>query len=144
MRMISVYADLKRAGIRPTAARVAVLSLFHAHPDDHMSADGVYRKLMTEDACSLPSVYRALAQLTEAGLILSTAIAEARVVYELNNKGAHHHVVCRVCGTIKNIIEPEISERCKAVAEERKFAFRSANLIVFGTCSACSKSAKAN
>jgi Fur family transcriptional regulator, ferric uptake regulator len=134
--MIVTYRELKQAGIRPSASRVAVLSIFQNFPEDHLTADHVYRKLSPDGMCSLSSVYRALAQFTDAGLLISTTIGESRVVYELNRGGPHHHLVCTVCGCVVDI-EASMAEQCAEVAARRHFTYSDANLVVFGRCAAC-------
>jgi Fur family ferric uptake transcriptional regulator len=137
--MTNVLAELDRVGLRSTPSRVAILELLNRYPDEHMTAEQIYRTLIDEPGCSLPSVYRTLAQLCEANLILNTTISEARIVYELNNKGEHHHLSCINCGCLRNIFEPLLGERCPAVSAELGFTYVSANLVVFGRCETCSK-----
>jgi len=142
--MTDISADLRRLGLRSTPSRVAILKLLNNRPDEHMTAEQVYRMLINEPGCSLPSVYRTLSQLSEAKLILNTTISESRVVYELNSKGAHYHLSCVSCGQLKNIFEPLLGERCAEVSAEFGYTYVGTNLVVFGHCVACSKRFRSN
>jgi Fur family transcriptional regulator, ferric uptake regulator len=137
--MTDIAAELRNVDLRATPSRVAILTLLQRVPDQHMTAEQVYRAVMDEPGCSLPSVYRTLSQLCEAKLVLNTTISEARVVYELNSKGAHHHLSCVGCGQLKDIVEPLLGERCAAVSAQFGFSYVGANLVIFGHCDACSK-----
>jgi Fur family ferric uptake transcriptional regulator len=137
--MDTVYHDLKQAGVRPSSSRIAILTLFHNFPEDHLTVEQIFRKLSPEGICSLSSVYRALAQLTTAGLIRCTVIGEARVIYELNRRGPHHHIVCDTCGCINDIFETSLSKQCEEIALQHRFIYSDANLTVFGRCETCEK-----
>ncbi|WP_321876449.1 Fur family transcriptional regulator [Paraburkholderia bannensis] len=136
--MRAIYADLKRARMRPTSSRVAVLQLFHEFPTEHMTADQVFRRVPPDtEQCSLASVYRALAQLLEAGLITNAWIGEQRVVYELNRGTRHSHLVCNDCGTIRDIDDSELEMQHATIAAAREFSYTSASLVIFGRCAQC-------
>ncbi len=124
--------------MRPTSSRVAVLQLFHEFPTEHMTADQVFRRVPPDtEQCSLASVYRALAQLLEAGLITNAWIGEQRVVYELNRGTRHSHLVCNDCGTIRDIDDSELESQHAMIAATREFSYASASLVIFGRCAQC-------
>ncbi|WP_103703761.1 Fur family transcriptional regulator [Paraburkholderia eburnea] len=143
--MRAIYADLKRARMRPTSSRVAVLQLFHEFPNEHMTADQVFRRVPPDtEQCSLASVYRALAQLLEAGLLTNAWIGEQRVVYELNRGTRHSHLVCNDCGTIRDIDDSELEAQHAAIASAREFSYASASLVIFGRCAQCAAELEAS
>jgi Fur family ferric uptake transcriptional regulator len=136
--MIAIYAALKAAGLRPTASRAAVYRLFHELPNEHFTADQVYRKLTREpEPCSLASVYRALAHLHDADLITSASLGDARVVYEFNRGQRHYHLVCNRCGRIQDAYDPTLEQQQAKIAADHRFQFASASLVIFGRCEAC-------
>ncbi|MEI5997405.1 transcriptional repressor [Paraburkholderia bengalensis] len=136
--MIAIYAALKAAGLRPTSSRTAVLKLFHALPNEHLTADQVYRKLANEaESCSLASVYRALAQLNEADLIASASVGEARIVYELNRGQRHYHLVCSRCHRIQDAYDASLEQQQARIAADHHFHYVSASLVIFGLCAEC-------
>ena len=136
--MRTIYSDLKKAHLRPTSSRVAVLKVFHDAPHEHLSADQVFRRIAKDvEQCSLASVYRALAQLMEMQLLVSTWIGETRVVYELGRGVPHAHLVCETCKTVYDIDEPGLQEQHAAIAAARRFRYTHASLVVFGHCEHC-------
>lgn len=138
--MIAIYAALKQADLRPTASRVAVLRLFHDFPNEHLTADQVYRKLSTDsEPCSLASVYRALSQFHDAGLITSAWLGGGRFVYELNRGQHHYHLVCKTCGHIRDACDGALEQHHASVAADQNFRAESANLVIFGRCNECTE-----
>ncbi|MBP0590553.1 transcriptional repressor [Paraburkholderia sp. LEh10] len=136
--MIAIYSELKTAGLRPTSSRAAVLKLFHEFPNEHFTADQVYRKLSREtEPCSLASVYRALAQLHEVDLITNATLGDARIVYELNRGQRHYHLFCNRCGRIEDAYDPGLEQQQEKIAADHRFHYVSSNLVIFGRCAAC-------
>lgn len=138
--MRALYSDLKRARLRPTAGRVAILKVFHDYPGEHLSVDQVYRRVAEADdavQCSLASVYRALPQLLDAGLITSAWIGEQRVVYELQRGAPHAHLVCNGCAAVHDLHEPALESQHAALALAQGFRYAQASLVVFGRCASC-------
>jgi Fur family transcriptional regulator, ferric uptake regulator len=141
--MRTVYSDLKKARLRPTSSRVAVLKVFHDAPHEHLSADQVFRRIAKDvEQCSLASVYRALAQLMESQLLASTWIGETRVVYELGRGVPHAHLVCETCKTVCDIDEPALQEQHASIATARHFRYTHSSLVVFGRCEHCTQAAE--
>jgi Fur family ferric uptake transcriptional regulator len=136
--MRTVYSELKSARLRPTSSRVAVLKVFHDAPNEHLTADQVFRRIAKDvEQCSLASVYRALAQLMESSLLDSTWVGETRVVYELGRGQPHAHLVCESCKTVVDIDEPALQEQHAAIAAAKRFRYTHSSLVVFGLCAQC-------
>ncbi|CAG9271056.1 Fur family ferric uptake transcriptional regulator [Paraburkholderia unamae] len=141
-RMRTVYSELKRAHLRPTSSRVAVLKVFHDAPLEHLSADQVFRRIASDvEQCSLASVYRALAQLMDSQLLTSTWVGETRVVYELGRGAPHAHLVCEGCKTVCDIDEPALQHQHASIAASKGFRYTHSSLVVFGLCAACTPAA---
>ena len=63
--------DLKSAGLKATLPRLKVLNLFENSKERHMSAEDVYKILLTSgDDVGLATVYRVLTQFEQAGLLV--------------------------------------------------------------------------
>jgi Fur family ferric uptake transcriptional regulator len=134
----SICSALKRAHMRPTSSRIAVLKVFFDYPDQHMTADEIFRHIPVEtEQCSLASVYRSLAQLVASGMVISSWVGENRVVYESNPGFPHSHIICSLCGAIENFTDTSLSERQEAVARDRGFDYSGCNVLLFGRCSHC-------
>lgn len=66
----SVLQHLRRAGQRPTVARIAILQVVQAAPAPGIGADDAYLRLLERGTrVSLSTVYRTFAQLQAAGLL---------------------------------------------------------------------------
>ncbi|NBO11135.1 MAG: transcriptional repressor, partial [Methylophilaceae bacterium] len=82
--------DLKNAGLKATLPRLKVLNLFENSKERHMSAEDVYKVLLTSgDDVGLATVYRVLTQFEQAGLLVRHHFESGKAVFELN-QGGHH------------------------------------------------------
>ena len=62
--------DLQQSGLKVTMPRMKILEVFENHRDAHLTADDVYRILVTEGLdIGLATVYRALTQFEQAGIL---------------------------------------------------------------------------
>src|SRR5688500_4843261 len=94
---------LRRAGLRVTAPRLAVLAALAettAHPDAEAIADAVRARLGT---ISTQAVYDVLHALVEAGLARRIEPAGSPARFEARVGDNHHHIVCRSCGAATDV-----------------------------------------
>ena len=89
--------DLLRArGLRVTPQRRAILGAFSHGADEHLSADEIHaRAAAVVPELGRGTVYAALAELTELGLLAARGSPEP-VRYETNTE-PHQHFRCRLC-----------------------------------------------
>ena len=93
---------LRARGLRSTAQRRAILSMFSGHRTEHLSADEIYAHASHALAgISRATVYATLAEFGEAGLIAAFGTPEP-VRYEIN-LNPHPHFRCDVCLRIFNL-----------------------------------------
>src|SRR5271166_366846 len=92
-------AELRGAGLRVTAARVALLEILRDadHPGVEAIASGVRDRV---GHISLQAVYEALHALTAAGLVRRIEPSGSPARYEGRVGDNHHHVVCRSCRAV--------------------------------------------
>lgn len=84
-------ARLRAAGLRPTRQRVALAGLIFDGGDRHLTAEQLHAEASAADLpMSLATVYNALHQFTEAGLLRSLGL-EGRTTHFDTNTGDHHH-----------------------------------------------------
>lgn len=129
------HADkLKHTGLKATLPRMKVLELFEHSDRRHLSAEDVYRQLLTLDLdLGLATVYRVLAQFEQAGLLKKSQLGAGRAVYELNDGEQHHgHLVSLVDGAVHEFFDPRIEERLAAIAIEKGFDLDDYVVTVFG------------
>lgn len=100
---ISVLAQAFRAnGLRVTHQRLEVgreIAQSEAHPDVEAIYRGVRGRIPT---ISLDTVYRALSELEQLGLVKRVIATPGPARYDAN-QARHHHFVCQRCGLIRDL-----------------------------------------
>jgi Fe2+ or Zn2+ uptake regulation protein len=93
---------LERAGIRPSAQRVAIAA-YVLSTEDHPSADEVWNRVKAEfPMVSRATVYNTLQLFREHGLVQQLVLAEGSVVFDPKVE-PHHHFVDDETGSIHDI-----------------------------------------
>jgi Fur family transcriptional regulator, ferric uptake regulator len=135
---MNIHRILKRAGLRSTRARVLLLEFFQQHAHEHLGAERVY-SLLNEEVrnVSLSTVYRVLNELTDAKLLSGITFGDGHMAYELNDGVAHDHIVCTLCGCIREFSDPQIEARQQAVADGLDFSVSGRQLVLYGVCAQC-------
>jgi Fur family ferric uptake transcriptional regulator len=90
----------------------------------------------------LATVYRALADLAEAGDADALQSKDGELLYRACTNAHHHHLICRDCGKTVEIEAERVESWAEEVAKEHGFAQPSHTIDIFGTCSECQKSVK--
>jgi Fur family iron response transcriptional regulator len=101
---------LADAGLRPTRQRLALGELLFGQGDDrHVTAERLYEEaLATNLSVSLATVYNALHQFTQAGLLREIAVDGARVYFDTNTAD-HHHFLLEDDGELYDIPGASVS-----------------------------------
>lgn len=127
--------ELKNAGLKATLPRLRVLSLFENSKERHLSAEDVYKILLsTGEDVGLATVYRVLTQFEQAGLLVRHHFESGKAVFELNQGGHHDHIVCLQCGRVEEFCDDEIEARQKRVASDRGFSIHDHSLHIYADC----------
>ncbi|MER6220035.1 Fur family transcriptional regulator [Streptomyces sp. 900105755] len=129
--------ELRGAGLRVTAARVALLeTVRHGdHLDVEAIASGVRARV---GHISLQAVYDALHALTTAKLIRRIEPAGSPARFEGRVGDNHHHVLCRSCGAVADVDCAVGDAPCLTASDDHGFAIDEAEVIYWGLCPACS------
>lgn len=126
---------LKNVGLKSTLPRLKILNLFESEQNRHMSAEDVYKHLQTSgDDVGLATVYRALTQFEQAGLLVRHNFEGGKSVFELNQGNHHDHIVCMQCGHVEEFYDPTIEARQEKVATERGFSVHDHSLYIYADC----------
>lgn len=127
--------NLKNAGLKATLPRLKILELFENSKERHLSAEDVYKILITtgEDV-GLATVYRVLTQFEEAGLLSRHHFESGKAVFEINEGTHHDHIVCVKCGRVEEFYDEEIEKRQQKAAESRGFKMQEHSLMIYGIC----------
>ena len=132
---MSNASDLKTHGLKATAPRMRILHLFETSKVRHLSAEDVYRILITEGIdVGLATVYRVLTQFEQAGILLRSHFESGKAVYEINEGTHHDHLVCLDCGRVEEFYDAEIEKRQNAVAQVKGFAIADHALSLYAHC----------
>jgi Fur family ferric uptake transcriptional regulator len=126
---------LKNAGLKTTLPRLKILALFESGQERHMSAEDVYKHLIsTGDDVGLATVYRVLTQFEQAGLLVRQNFEGGKSVFELNQGKHHDHIVCMQCGHVEEFYDAAIETRQKKVAAELGFEVHDHSLHIYADC----------
>lgn len=127
--------DLKNAGLKATLPRLKILELFENSEQRHMSAEDIYKIMITtgEDV-GLATVYRVLTQFEQAGLLVRHHFESGKAVFELNQGNHHDHIVCVQCGHVEEFCNEEIEKLQHKVAEDRGFKIHDHSLYIYADC----------
>lgn len=127
--------DLKSAGLKATLPRLKIINLFESSKVRHLTAEDVYKLLLTEGLdIGLATVYRVLTQFEQAGLLVRHHFESGKAVFEVNQGSHHDHLVCIQCGRVEEFYDAEIEERQTHIAQERGFEIRDHALYLYADC----------
>ena len=133
--MSTTPQDLKTAGLKATLPRLKIINLFEQSPVRHLTAEDVYRQLLSEGLdVGLATVYRVLTQFEQAGLLVRHHFETGKAVFELNQGGHHDHLVCLQCGRVEEFFDGEIEKRQTKIARERGFEIHEHALYLYAEC----------
>lgn len=137
MEVAQIQEQLRTAGLRATAPRVAVfdaLSAEHDHPRieqlrERVQAAGV--------SISTQATYDACEALYGAGLARKLHVAGAPVRYEARAGDNHHHLICRGCGSAVDVDCSHGQAPCLQPEKGHGFAIDEAEVTFWGLCPNC-------
>jgi Fe2+ or Zn2+ uptake regulation protein len=135
--VLTDQADLLRQhGVQVTAQRLAVLRAVSGHP--HITADAVAEAARAEiGAISRQSVYDALGTLVDAGLIQRIQPVGSAARYEDRVGDNHHHVICRICGSVVDVDCAVGETPCLTASNDMGYEIDQAEVAYWGRCPDC-------
>jgi Fe2+ or Zn2+ uptake regulation protein len=129
--------ELRQAGLRVTAARIALLDTVRA--GDHLDVDTIATQVRDRlGTISVQAVYEALHALTAAGLIARIEPAGSPARFEGRVGDNHHHIVCRSCGVVADVDCVVGEPPCLTASDDHGFSIDEAQVIFWGRCPDCS------
>ncbi len=127
--------DLKNIGLKATLPRLKILNLFETSKVRHLTAEDVYKVLLKEGMdIGLATVYRALTQFEQAGLLMRHHFETGKALFELKEGGHHDHLLCLQCGRLEEFYDAEIEKRQDEIAKERGFTIYDHSLHLYADC----------
>lgn len=127
--------DIRKAGLKVTLPRVKILEILENSDERHVSAEDVYKQLLSRDEeIGLATVYRVLTQFEAAGLVERHQFDGGHSVFELNRGTHHDHIVCIQCGKVEEFVDETIEKCQHQIAEKKGFAITDHSLVIYGEC----------
>jgi len=132
--------DIKTLGLKVTNQRQTLLELFRKKQEsgeNHLSAEDVYQLLQEDKSVSkipLSTIYRALTQFEQAGLLIRHHFESEKAVFELNEGQHHDHLVCLQCGHIEEFYDVSIEQQQEIIAKNHGFTLAGHNMHLFVNC----------
>ncbi len=135
--MNDLIADLKNNNLKVTPQRLAIYS-YLCSTTEHPSAETIYSSLKGDyPNMSLATVYKTVASLKNAGLVLELNVGEDSFRYDACTK-LHTHVVCKKCHRVADYMGDALSADAISSAEkETGYSVEGAQVYFFGLCDAC-------
>jgi Fur family ferric uptake transcriptional regulator len=133
---IDAAERLRSAGLRVTDSRRAVVDALHERP--HSSADALYTLVARSlPGTSLQSIYNALGDFVDAGLVRRIEPSGRPGLFELRVDDNHHHLICSACGEVHDVDCVVGDAPCLTPAETHGFRVEVAEVTFWGLCPAC-------
>jgi Fur family ferric uptake transcriptional regulator len=124
--------ELRQAGLKITLPRLKILEILETADVRHMSAEDIYRRLLSlgEDI-GLATVYRVLTQFEAAGLVTRHNFEGGHSVFELDDGKHHDHMVCIESGDVIEFVSEEIEVLQREIANKHGFELLDHNLVLY-------------
>jgi Fur family ferric uptake transcriptional regulator len=135
--MTTSESDIRAAGLRCTAQRIAVLDVLRSRRGHHSA--GEVSSLVRDrlGSVSMQAVYDALTALVTAGLVRRIEPSGSAALYEARAGDNHHHLVCRDCGTVVDVDCAVGTAACLEPSDRQGFLIDEAEVTFWGRCPEC-------
>ena len=119
------------AGIRMTDQRSLIIETLLSS-DDHPDADQVYRRAVEKDrSISLPTVYRTLNLLDDAGIIKKINMNDGKARFE-SVREDHDHLIDADNGHIHEFYNQELKQMLNSIAEKMGYEILDHRIEIVG------------
>ena len=130
---------LQSRGKRLTQQRRLIVEQIFSH-HDHFDADELMdhlQELIAKRQVSRPTVYRALAELVEAGMLRKMVLGGRSVFEHAYGYPSHDHLYCQMCNKLIEFHSDDLEKIRDAAAKEHKFQVLGHRMFVTGICKDC-------
>ncbi len=127
---------LKSHQLKATPQRLAIIQLMHTA--GHISIEELYQAIREKfTSISLATLYKNVNTMLNVSLIREVKIAGQKTKYEIE-KEAHAHIMCKSCGTLKDIDYDPHSILQKSI-EMSQYKAEDISIVISGVCPECQK-----
>ena len=132
-------ATLQAAGHRRGGARTAVVEALAGHDCAVTALDLDDQLRRRTPRVGRASVYRALEQLEQLGLVQRIEVARGIAGYERIEPDGHHHhhAICRECGRMVPFEDPSLERAIGKVSAGISFDVTEHDVVLRGRCDRC-------
>ena len=100
---------LRASGLRPTRQRVALARVLFGDGHRHVTAESLHAEVKAaKSPVSLATVYNALNQFRDAGLLREVVVAPGRSYFDTNT-GHHHHIFVETDNELHDFPSDEVT-----------------------------------
>lgn len=133
---------LNSGGYRLTGQRLLILEILQSFSGS-FSALELEKKVMKKDpSVGRATLFRALDLFLEKGILEKIHRESGDDVYIVGSSGHHHHLICRVCGLIRDIESCPFEEDLISIVKKEGFSDTLHRVEIEGVCRACQKKQK--
>ncbi|HVQ57827.1 MAG TPA: transcriptional repressor [Solirubrobacterales bacterium] len=131
---------LQEAGHRRGGARTAVVEALAGHNCAVTALDLDDELRRRRPPVGRASVYRALEQLEQLGLVQRIEVTRGTAGYERVDPAGHHHhhAICRVCGRMVPFEDSSLEQVIEKLSEDMDFEITEHDVVLRGRCQRCS------
>ncbi len=139
--VVAPFADYLREHALPVTAQRLAIAEIMLGSERHLSADDVALELANrESGIGLATVYRTIDLLVKSGLVVERDFGEGFRRYEPARDVPHHeHLLCTVCGRVKEFRDERLERMTTIVAEANGYARQRHRLVIYGVCDDCQR-----
>jgi Fur family transcriptional regulator, ferric uptake regulator len=131
-RSMEQRQELRKAGLKITLPRLKILEILEGSPQRHMSAEDIYKDLLSSgDDIGLATVYRVLTQFEAAGLVTRHNFEGGHSVFELDDGKHHDHMVCIETGDVVEFVSEDIERLQSEIAAKYGYEILDHSLVLY-------------
>jgi Fur family transcriptional regulator, ferric uptake regulator len=130
---------LQEAGFKRGGARTAVVEALAGHSCAVTALDLDEELRRRKPAVGRASVYRALEQLEQLGLVQRLEVSRGTAGYERVEPDGehHHHAICRHCGCMVPFEDSSLERAIAKLSAEMSFEVTDHDVVLRGLCERC-------
>ena len=132
---------LKATDLKTTKRRMAILMILEKSLVP-MTAEEIYSVALNDVNMNLSTTYRALATLSEKGILLKNLSQDGKTYYQINNHQHKHQLVCNICNEAVPIDACPLTKLEESLTEQTGFTITGHSLEFSGICPKCSEHLK--
>jgi Fur family ferric uptake transcriptional regulator len=131
-------AKLQARGLRNGGARRAVVEHL-GEQSCCKSAQEIFDGVLEQGGrVGIASVYRALDQLVDLGLVQRVELGDGVARFEPSHAGGHHHhLVCDTCGDVQPFSDPVLERALEQAAGQLHYEMQGHEVVLHGHCADC-------